>query len=326
MRSSSWQCPLCKITISGNNSRSAHYRNLWKSADDPSRCDVRLRGIALHAAGAADVITVPQVIGAQELTRRKVTTWQDQRAQRNVYRVQPFRHVSKPPRARDMLAYQDSFAKFRADVRRLCSEDFWQFFLALHKCSTAAIDAALKVAKQLFIKPKTAAWKAWPPSKRALFSKINSVTAFWPKVIHSVDIDLSMFTLPSGTSTLKFEFIDPLWGWLCAARRIHPLDLHWRAVQQPLTPMYGGGVQFGQAFQLACQSCPPGGYPMCISVHWDGTGARGLTAVPICVGVVNTNRSTPDAHFCLGYMPKTPDTNKVSQVHTIRLVIALPAC
>ena len=50
---------------------------------------------------------------------------------------------------------------------------------------------------------------------------------------------------------------------------------------------------------------------MPFTLHWDGTGAKGMQAAPICIGVVNTNRSTSSAQFCLGYMPHTPDADKV---------------
>jgi hypothetical protein len=68
-------------------------------------------------------------------------------------------------------------------------------------------------------------------------------------------------------------------------------------------PLYGGGIQQGLSFARACRSCPPGAYPMCISLHWDGTAARGLNAAPICVGVANTNSQSVDTQFCLGYIP-----------------------
>ena len=52
---------------------------------------------------------------------------------------------------------------------------------------------------------------------------------------------------------------------------------------------------------------------MPFQLHWDGTGAKGLQAAPICIGVANTNRSTASAQFCVGYMPHTPDADKLSK-------------
>ena len=35
-----WPCPLCKRDITGGSrAKSAHYKNLWKQPNDPSRCD-----------------------------------------------------------------------------------------------------------------------------------------------------------------------------------------------------------------------------------------------------------------------------------------------
>ena len=52
---------------------------------------------------------------------------------------------------------------------------------------------------------------------------------------------------------------------------------------------------------------------MCFSLHWDGTGARNVSAAPICIGVANTNTSSASAQFCLGYMPHTPDEKTVTK-------------
>ena len=82
--------------------------------------------------------------------------------------------------------------------------------------------------------------------------------------------------------------------------------MHWKPAPSFNTngePIYGGGVQQGLSFAQACTSCPPGAYPMCVSLHWDGTGARGLEAAPICVGVANINSQAVSTQFCLGYMP-----------------------
>ena len=51
---------------------------------------------------------------------------------------------------------------------------------------------------------------------------------------------------------------------------------------------------------------------MGFTLHWDGTGAFGVSAAPICIGVANTNRSGASAQYCLGYMPHTPDEDKVT--------------
>lgn len=99
-----------------------------------------------------------------------------------------------------------------------------------------------------------------------------------------------------------------VWGWMIAARRQHPLDLHWRPVHPGQDPMYGGGVQFGKCFRQTCRTCPQGSYPMTISLHWDDTNEhKGLAVTPICVGVANGNNMDISTQFCLTYMSSAPD-------------------
>lgn len=63
---------------------------------------------------------------------------------------------------------------------------------------------------------------------------------------------------PGNQRFVKFTFLDPIWGWLTAARRQDPLDLHWKPITQPQVPVYGGGVQYGQAFLQAARTCGAG--------------------------------------------------------------------
>jgi hypothetical protein len=160
----------------------------------------------------------------------------------------------------------------------------------------------------VFITKNTEAWRAFPPSRRTLIEKLDRLPAFWPHIWHKQRIDLSHFNLPSGTKYVDFEFLDPLWGWLMAARRQDPADLHWKpCAQGAASPVYGGGLQFGQCFLHACKSCPQGTYPMACAFHWDGTHGRGLQSAPICIGLGNTNICNSQTQFCLGYMPHVPD-------------------
>ena len=100
----------------------------------------------------------------------------------------------------------------------------------------------------------------FPASKRAFLKKMRQVQPFWPSVSHETTIDVSHFALPSELKEIKFRFIDPVWGWLMAARAQDPSDLHWKPVIQSSQPVYGGGVQFGEAFAQACASCPEGAH------------------------------------------------------------------
>ena len=175
----------------------------------------------------------------------------------------------------------------------------------MHTQSGVAIDTALTNAKKVFITRNSEAWRAFPPNRRALFSKIERVPVFWPEVMHEYTIDLQHFPLPSGTKTLQFHFIDPIWGWIVAAQRQNPLDLHWKSVMSGHNPLC---VQYGECFAHAMSSCPPGTSVMGISLHWDGTSQhRGIASTPICIGCANCNSCDQSTQFCLGYMPKVPD-------------------
>lgn len=146
----------------------------------------------------------------------------------------------------------------------MCSPKFWSFFLPLHRFSAAAIDAALAGAKRYLLTKGTLEWSMFPISKCAFMHKIREVRPFWHQVSHEATIDVSNFSLPSGLKQLQFRFIDPIWGWLMAANKLHPLDLHWKPVAQSSQPVYGGGVQYGKAFAHACASCPNGTHSTCL--------------------------------------------------------------
>ena len=178
----------------------------------------------------------------------------------------------------------------------------------MHTFPATSIDTALSCAKRTFLQKHTDEWKRFPPSRRELLSRIKKLTPFWHHISHSLTIDVSHFRLPSETKSVDFHFIDPLWAWLRAARRQDPAMLHWKPT--PGGGYYGGGVQYGEAFQHACRSCPPGSYPMCIGLHWDGTFGKSLSFAPICVGVANTNVCDSSTQFCIGYMPHVPDEKR----------------
>ena len=126
---------------------------------------------------------------------------------------------------------------------------------------------------------------------------------FLYRVSHSVNINLSSFGVDE---ELSFNFIDPTWAWIVTANKLPVKELHWfPAVMHNMVGerVYGAGVQHGKAFHAAFNSCPEGGHPMLINLHWDGTSAHGIAATPIGVGVVNYNGQGAESHACVGYMP-----------------------
>jgi len=194
-------------------------------------------------------------------------------------------------------------------IKGTYSDKFWRFFLKLHTYSTVVVDTALRGVKNNFLSSE--AKRRFPVSRRNMMCKLKCGSEFWNIVRHSCRIDVSDFNLDSGTEYLQFEFIDPAWGWLLAARRQNPADLHWFPFAQPRgRKTYGGGIQYGNLFRQACSECPEGGQVMLMTLHWDGTYGRGLSVTPIAVGVANSNNCDKSKEFCIGYMPFTPDQQR----------------
>ena len=206
-----------------------------------------------------------------------------------------------PIGCKDFSRIQDSWDVYLGRVKNLVAPEFWTFFLAMHNLSGVAIDTALKAVKQAF-HFKTA--KSFPTSRRYLLQKITKIPSFWDLVMHKKRIDISSFGL--NVKHVDFEFVDPIWGWIMAARSVPPSEMHWLPEAASTTTgesLYGGGVQHGLAFASAHASCPDGSYTMGISLHWDGTGSRGVHTTPICCGVANTNTFGSNIQYLLGYMP-----------------------
>ena len=319
----SWHCPLCHQRIEGRKSVARHLRHVWKSREDPTRCDAILRQtrvpliVTTGEARVPDIthpitrpITLPVPVGASErsLARREPFGAQAQRQVRSGYTIEPRLTRSDTTGCRDFLFLQDTWDAYRGSVAALANTPFWQCFLPMHKLSGVAIDTALGNVKKVFISKTSPVYKGFHSSRRALYEKMSTIPSFWEQVMHTVSIDLSDFELPSGTQSIEFSFIDPIWGWLMAARKQHALDMHWKPVMSECNATYGGGVQFGECFRQAYRTCPQGAHVMAVSLHWDGTNEhRGLASTPICIGVSNCNKHDPGTQFCLSYMPTAPD-------------------
>ena len=204
-----------------------------------------------------------------------------------------------------MVDLQDAWVQYLRDVSDQFSPEFWTFFCSMHEQPTVAIDAALKGVKRGFLLPRVPArLKMFATSKQHMLTRIHkNVPSFLTKVSHSLTIDLASFGL---TEKLTFTFLDPVWAWLKACSTLPPEETHWipqRRFNAHGQRVYGGGVENGKSFEEAFRSCPAGGYPMLINLHWDGTSAHGVSATPIAVGVANCNVQCADAHNCIGYMP-----------------------
>ena len=239
-------------------------------------------------------------------------------------------------RARDMIALQNKWDDLLHKCKDSCCQKFWDVFLEIHEFPVNKINKVLQVAKKTFMIPGSAEWARFPTTRRSLLKKINQVDKFWPQILHYMTIDLTRAglsrPLPSGTKSLSFKFVDPIWAWLVTARNQPPLEMHWKPVaQNQANPVYGGGIQYGECFRQACATCPNGAYPMCVTLHWDGTSGGGISSTPICIGVANTNSSSADTECCVAYMPLTPDQArpeflKTADATTLKFYIRQECC
>lgn len=256
------------------------------------------------------VATLPTPL--HELARREPFNSAEARLLRSAYCISDVDvELVDVSRARDFLAIQDKWDEMLQTCRGLFSPEFWKFFLKLHTFSQVVVDTALKTVRQMGFFPSHLR-KDFPSCRRQLMHRLRCIREFWSVVRHTYRIDLTQFNLPSGMMFLQFHFIDPIWGWLMAARRHHPVDLHWKPHAQHRTNSraYGGGIQYGECFKHAYTTIPEGSQLMMMALHWDGTFGRGLDVTPIAVGVGNINNCDRSKETCIGYMPFTPDQKR----------------
>ena len=308
-------------------------RNIWKNEDDATRCDWHLRQqlptpilspqqtVVAQSPGspATDPDPVPPTDPVAVVTTATRITYQLARRApatdecRQAYTIIPY-DIPLVTQPKDVRRLQAQCNRHLVSIHSSFGQQFWEIFLAVHTFPVNVIDTVLNAAKSTFVEKNTPEWHKFPTSRRAVLEKTGACAEFWPTVRHTCRIDLSeVLTIPlaSGTRSLTFEFLDPVWAWLSAARVLDPEELHWKpAAQSPLNVVYGGGVQYGECFKQACKSCPLGGYPMCIGLHWDGTSGGGISSAPICIGVMNTNNGGAETQCCIGYMPRVPDQRR----------------
>lgn len=310
----------------------AHTVNMWKMDSDQTRCDnVQRRErresnheeiisedaavVSTAPISAAALITRPS--GAMSLTElaRRTPNLEEFRNAYKIVANANIIHTSRHPGPRDMTEWQKQWDNCLLQCKDTCCQMFWDFFLEIHEFPVKVIDTCLHTAKKTFMKGRPSELKLFPTSRRSLLNKIGHVKKFWPKILHHVTIDLTAAglakDLPSRTKSLAFKFVDPVWAWMMAAQEQDPLDMHWKPMgQNRANPVYGGGIQYGECFRQACVTCPDGAYPMCVTLHWDGTSGGGISSAPICIGVANTNSSSADTQFCIGYMPVAVDQQR----------------
>ena len=296
-----WTCPVCKETIVGAREVVGHEK--------------RLRNGECLPCQPIPVITVPEkpekvpelmepMITEAEVCQPKVQTLFCRRNMDVVAKDRPRVVTQKGTLNKmevcDFCPLQDEWDALLSNVNELYDEQFWTFYLELHQQSAVAIDAAIRGARKAFNMRNL----KFAGSKKTMMRKIKRhVAPFFDRIMHVELIDLRKFGV---SFKLPFRFLDPVWAWIVAANKLPPAELNW--IPRVMTNasgkrLYGAGVQYGESFAQAFASCPPAAFPMLYNVHWDGTSAHGLAAVPVVVAVSNFNGQSTDAHTCIGYLP-----------------------
>ena len=308
-----WECLLCGVRIFGHRRQADHMKNYGYTASDPRRCDN-----VVQVPCADNVITVADPCQNREppfandprcvklLSRRGCAEEvEDDYIQSEIAR--PVTPITQDEPT-NMLIIQGAWTRYTQQTEQLACSSFWRFFLALLDQPQVAIDAALQAARSTFLRNTSKKEIAkFPSSKRELLRRMKGLDPpFWPKVTHSLELDLNGFNIDK---KLTFHFLNPIWAWIIAARRIPHEDLQWKPKIQVHRVtgqrLYGGGVQYGEAFESACRSCPTGTYPMGINLHFDGATAHSISATPITIAVANCNSQSTLGHVCIGFFPKT---------------------
>lgn len=316
---------------------------MWRTATDPARCDyVGEAGggsdresvasvlsendsdatdppvpVAAAVAVAASPAGVPLIripltpSPIHELSRRAPVDPLQSMRMRSAYCIGSVQEL--PRGVRNFVPIQENWDQLLVRCRERFDDEFWKFFLKIHTYSGVVVDTTLRNVRALPFFPQELK-KRFPPTKRRLMQAIGThIDRFWDSVRHSYRIDLTQFELPSRTRFLDFHFIDPIWGWLLAASRHHPADLHWKPFAQHRTsmPTYGGGIQYGECFKQAHDTLPvEDAQVMAFTLHWDGTFGKGLDLAPIAIGVGNINNCDESKEVCISYMPFTPDQKR----------------
>lgn len=230
-------------------------QNFYKDENDPLRCD-NVQVATAARTTHVPIITVPVLVDPVcAMARKPRVKWHEERAIRSYYCILDVTEFGVDTTgARNIVSLQDRWDEYLQQIGDSCNGKFWRLFLSLHTLSRVAIDSALKVVKNMYVPQEEK--KEHPISRRQLFEVINKLQPFWPHVMHTHKIDVSRFNLPSGTKEIEFKFIDPIWAWILAARRQHPLELHWKPVSQrrpwdgdvrrrhPIWQIFQGGMQW----------------------------------------------------------------------------------
>ena len=180
-----WECPLCLRSIPNGAPRAQHWKNIWKNANDPTRCDyvamatpVMATPVALTASAAVPLLAVsristPSSYGLSALARRSGTTVEDSRRCRAAYTIgtTPLSPGTSP---RDVCILQRVWERYKGDdvLSQFCPA-FWKFYLPLHQLSRTAQDATLKAAKSTFLQRRSVTYKNSRLARGCLHRKLT---------------------------------------------------------------------------------------------------------------------------------------------------------
>ena len=165
MATGGWTCPGCNEHIMGQHSITRH-ETLFREGRctafsvhrAPPVCNTVITDAVVMpacdftgelVASVADNDYIPDTSELLRISRRfpSVVPWLPLVEQDRVITRQ-VRTVPKNPR--DVSRIQFAWRNYRVQVRNLCSDTFWRFFLPMHTLSATSVDTALHCARAAF--------------------------------------------------------------------------------------------------------------------------------------------------------------------------------
>ena len=194
-----------------------------------------------------------------------------------------------PPWYRDVHIIQQLFQSHALAASKLYPKGLWRVLNSVNKESRGTQTAVLKACSKLLSSSER---KFWPQSRRAVDRLISKrLGSFFPRVMRTIEIDLTHHNLTTIRSPIQFTYMDPVFAWAnCAYELSKTNKLHFQ--YKPLycpdsgELLYGSSVQHGEIMRQACLSRP--GAPALFGVSFDaGQASRRRSYTPIMVSVGN---------------------------------------
>ena len=209
------------------------------------------------------------------------------------------------PWYRDVHSIQELFQSHALAASKLYPKSLWRVLNSVARESRVTQTHVLKACRTLLPSSER---KLWPQSRRQVDRLIaKRLGSFFPRVLRTIDVDLTHHNLPTIRETITFTYIDPVFAWANCAYELskaHKLHFEYKPLYCPDSGelLYGSSVQNGQIMRQACLSRT--GAPALFGVSLDsGQASRRRSYTPILVTVGNCDCVNRVSCACVGYLP-----------------------